>query len=1388
MMRFLRIERLRKISIERIASAGAGATTSDISPSSPGKIFWNGVLTRVPLCLAGIGFLALGGCKIVTDTQWVEAPIVADGATTNANTPAAAYTGNNQSGDLHISQSDVAFVKFSLATLPGAGMAYFSGTSGTVSIVTNDNYVLSADKVVHARVAFYAKEVKKAGRIRIESLFDGSAPSQVCWATDTTAPACPNSSTAGVGKDADAPTQDLFVQSPGFYTFDVTVAAQQWIGSPTVAAIPNSGLKITAYQNDDGSYGDFTFVSKETPVGQSQVRHDASLLVTLSDAVGFAVNSNNTASVQQAAATTNFSAAPNLSVNGKVGQQAYALEKFTNPLTTSGLGAGYFIVDGAFLKTALVSYVNAQPADTQTANPQAQVFRTDVFTPTAVTWNSLPTVGTTPAGTAPLRTDVANQVTILDIGKDYAQLAAANYNANNSGPLPVYYAAVTTNLNAPVTMDSAANTATGHQPRAIGATSVPSALARGNTIIDFHDDDQQWTLSANAVAAYSPAVDVLRARIGQTFAPFYMAVLHRFDSQNFVELALPVSLIAPNQGASVILPATDFDVLSIEPAYGNLVYAAQANRTVGTYTVSSSTPGHNLRTMIAFENLPLPAPSLSGPTQIWIPVGANSVTWPVSAATPFTLSVDDHIVNANIDNTTTWHFTSSVAGDTLPSDIQQTNGSKTFALTFHSAGPRTITATSAGDSMVTATLAVNVIAPPAVASVSPNVGPVSGGNTITVTGTQFTGATSVKFGNVATTSFLVAGDTQISVTAPAGVAGTVDVTVVTPSGSSAISTADNFTYLAPTISLSPATLPGGSYGAAYDQSVTATEADAPVPASAATNSAATVAAAMGVPTHSKIPACQGWGSGVPAVPFGAPESNAAPSSCGYSGSFTYAITSGTLPPGLTLSAAGVLSGSLVAAGTFSFTITATDDRGYTGSQAYSFVVTKAILTTTADDKSRVYAAADPVFTYTLAGFVKGDTVAVVSGTPILTSSDTATSAAGTSYPITLALGTLAAANYSFTPVSGTLQITGNAPQAISFGVQAGQAFVSGGTFAINPLAIASSGLAVTYSSSSPSTCTINGSTVAMQNAGVCTIAADQIGDTNYTAAAQVTQSLTIAAATSTVNLTSSAANSTLGQSILLTATVTGQRPTGNVSFNDGPTLLCSAVLLSGGGNNPSATCNSSALAVGMHTITASYESDDANNVGASASIVQMVSAATSAITLTSAPNPSTVGQAVTFTATVSTATPTNVSRVISTAVSSDLKSIASSGRGVVGIEEKMSEGAALFRPKGEASTVPTGALTFSDDNTVLGTVALDANGVATYTTTGLSAGSHTITASYSGDANDAIATISEVHQVDSPAPPTTAVSAPMLSAWMLALLGLIFAYAGTPRARERAKH
>jgi YVTN family beta-propeller protein len=84
---------------------------------------------------------------------------------------------------------------------------------------------------------------------------------------------------------------------------------------------------------------------------------------------------------------------------------------------------------------------------------------------------------------------------------------------------------------------------------------------------------------------------------------------------------------------------------------------------------------------------------------------------------------------------------------------------------------------------------------PVVTAVSPSSGPQAGGNVVTVTGSGFTLASQVLFGGVPATSFTISGDTVITAVAPAHVAGTVDVTVSAPAGTSATGPADQYSYV-----------------------------------------------------------------------------------------------------------------------------------------------------------------------------------------------------------------------------------------------------------------------------------------------------------------------------------------------------------------------------------------------------------------------------------------------------------------------------------------------------------------------------------------------------------------------------------------------------------------
>jgi hypothetical protein len=162
--------------------------------------------------------------------------------------------------------------------------------------------------------------------------------------------------------------------------------------------------------------------------------------------------------------------------------------------------------------------------------------------------------------------------------------------------------------------------------------------------------------------------------------------------------------------------------------------------------------------------------------------------------------------------------------------------------------------------------------------------------------------------------------------------------------------------------------------------------------------------------------------------------------------------------------------------------------------------------------------------------------------------------------------------------------------------------------------------------------------------------------------------------------------STYGQKITWTATVTttgSVAPTGKVQFTWSGHTIGSATLNS----SAVATLSKSNLNANTYPLTAVYLGDAADLGSTSAVLNQVVLEATSAATLTSSPNPSTQGQAVTFTATITSPT-----------------------------------------------VKPKGPVTFTAGKTVLGTGQLS-GGKATLTISSLAVGSTTVTATYNGDSN-----------------------------------------------------
>lgn len=237
------------------------------------------------------------------------------------------------------------------------------------------------------------------------------------------------------------------------------------------------------------------------------------------------------------------------------------------------------------------------------------------------------------------------------------------------------------------------------------------------------------------------------------------------------------------------------------------------------------------------------------------------------------------------------------------------------------------------------------------------------------------------------------------------------------------------------------------------------------------------------------------------------------------GAPNYAVTAGALPSGLTLSANGTISGTPTALGTSNFTVTVADASGCNASQPYSITVAATApgaptgASASAGDAQIDVSWADPA----------NDGGSAISGyLATCTDGTNNFNATGTTPPITVG-GLTNGAAYTCTvsainnvgtgtPSAPSNSVTPTGNQSISFGPQAGQVYSPGGTFAVNPPAIASSGLVVTYGSTTPGVCSVSGSTVFIVAAGTCMLTADQPGDVAWNAAAQTQQSVAIAPA------------------------------------------------------------------------------------------------------------------------------------------------------------------------------------------------------------------------------------------------------------------------------------
>ena len=194
----------------------------------------------------------------------------------------------------------------------------------------------------------------------------------------------------------------------------------------------------------------------------------------------------------------------------------------------------------------------------------------------------------------------------------------------------------------------------------------------------------------------------------------------------------------------------------------------------GTVTISVTAPGGTVTSGSSYKFL-VPPPSITGFT-------------PTSGSTSGGTSVT--INGAGFSGATSVKF-----GTTTASSFKVTSASRITAVTrAHAAGTVTISVTTpvaTGTSSGTYRFAVP---PPTVTSFIPTGGTTAGGTTVIVRGTNFTGASAVKFGTTPAASFAVVNATEITAVTAAHSAGGVKVSVTTPGGTA--TSTGNFTFSA----------------------------------------------------------------------------------------------------------------------------------------------------------------------------------------------------------------------------------------------------------------------------------------------------------------------------------------------------------------------------------------------------------------------------------------------------------------------------------------------------------------------------------------------------------------------------------------------------------------
>ncbi|MGY5808915.1 putative Ig domain-containing protein [Rhizobium sp. LEGMi198b] len=434
-----------------------------------------------------------------------------------------------------------------------------------------------------------------------------------------------------------------------------------------------------------------------------------------------------------------------------------------------------------------------------------------------------------------------------------------------------------------------------------------------------------------------------------------------------------VSANSSNNAVTLSISGTASSVaVASNPAHGT----ASASGTAISYTPISGYSGSDSFTYTATNQ-----GGTSAPATVTITVSAPTLALSPSAGALSSGTVGRAYSQTITASGGTAPYTYSLVSGALPSGLTlSTSGVISGTPAAAGASNFTVRATdsSTGTGPFSSTQAYSLTVtanPPIAGNATATVATNSTNNPVTLALTGGT-ATSVTVSTQATHGSATATGTSITYTPTAGYAGSDSFayTAANADGSSEPAIV-SVTVSVPTVSVSPTSLPSGTIATAYSQTITASGGTAP---------------------------------------------------------YTYAVTAGSLPAGLTLSSTGVLSGTATAAGTFNLTITATDSSAgsgpFTGSRAYT--LTTNVEAPIAGNVAASVAANSTANPITLA--ITGGTATSV--TVATAPSHGTASASGTAITYTPASGysgadgfTYTATNATGTSVSAAVSLTVTAP-------------------------------------------------------------------------------------------------------------------------------------------------------------------------------------------------------------------------------------------------------------------------------------------------------------------------------------------------------------------------